>query len=61
MRRADDPAIADVPDGPTVDGRRLLHEAVGFGLVTAIAQELPALDPSRQHPNEVNGTIVRST
>ena len=29
-----------------------------FGLVTAIAQELPALDPSRQHPIEVNGTIV---
>jgi len=27
----DDPAIADVPGGPTVDGRRLLNEAVGFG------------------------------
>jgi uncharacterized protein len=27
----DDPAIAGVPGGPTVDGRRLLNEAVGFG------------------------------
>ena len=27
----DDPAIAGIPGGPTVDGRRLLGEAVGFG------------------------------
>ena len=31
MALPDDPAIADVPGGPTVDGRRLLNEAVGFG------------------------------
>src|SRR5262245_5611083 len=31
MTPLDDPAIADVPGGPTVDGRRLLNEAVGFG------------------------------
>ena len=27
----DDPAIVQAPWGPEVDGRRLLHEAVGFG------------------------------
>jgi len=31
MSPRDDPAIASVPGGPTVDGRRLLGEAVGFG------------------------------
>ena len=31
MTPMDDPAIAGVPGGPTVDGRRLLNEAVGFG------------------------------
>ena len=31
MAQPDDPAIAGVPGGPTVDGRRLLNEAVGFG------------------------------
>jgi uncharacterized protein len=29
--QADDPAIVRAPWGPEVDGRRLLHEAVGFG------------------------------
>jgi uncharacterized protein with von Willebrand factor type A (vWA) domain len=29
--QADDPAIVKAPWGPEVDGRRLLHEAVGFG------------------------------
>jgi len=29
--QADDPAIVQAPWGPTVDGRRLLREAVGFG------------------------------
>ena len=27
----DDPAVVRAPWGPEVDGRRLLHEAVGFG------------------------------
>jgi uncharacterized protein with von Willebrand factor type A (vWA) domain len=31
MDRTDDPAIVTAPWGPQVDGRRLLHEAVGFG------------------------------
>jgi uncharacterized protein with von Willebrand factor type A (vWA) domain len=29
--QADDPAVIKAPWGPEVDGRRLLHEAVGFG------------------------------
>jgi uncharacterized protein with von Willebrand factor type A (vWA) domain len=29
--QADDPAVVKAPWGPEVDGRRLLHEAVGFG------------------------------
>jgi uncharacterized protein len=31
MQAPDDPAIVAAPWGPEVDGRRLLHEAVGFG------------------------------
>jgi uncharacterized protein with von Willebrand factor type A (vWA) domain len=31
MTRADDPAVVQAPWGPEVDGRRLLHETVGFG------------------------------
>ena len=31
MTPIDDPAIVEVPGGSTVDGRRLLNEAVGFG------------------------------
>ncbi len=31
MHAPDDPAIVTAPWGPEVDGRRLLHEAVGFG------------------------------
>jgi uncharacterized protein len=31
MTPADDPAIVQAPWGPEVDGRRLLHETVGFG------------------------------
>lgn len=31
MQAPDDPAIVTAPWGPQVDGRRLLHEAVGFG------------------------------
>jgi uncharacterized protein len=31
MQAPDDPAIVTAPWGPEVDGRRLLHEAVGFG------------------------------
>lgn len=31
MPLADDPAVVKAPWGPEVDGRRLLHEAVGFG------------------------------
>lgn len=31
MPLADDPAIVPAPWGPEIDGRRLLHEAVGFG------------------------------
>jgi uncharacterized protein with von Willebrand factor type A (vWA) domain len=31
MTRAADPAVVQAPWGPEVDGRRLLHETVGFG------------------------------
>ena len=31
MPLADDPAVVKAPWGPEVDGRRLLHESVGFG------------------------------
>jgi uncharacterized protein with von Willebrand factor type A (vWA) domain len=31
MQAPDDPAIVTAPWGPAVDGRRLLHESVGFG------------------------------
>jgi uncharacterized protein with von Willebrand factor type A (vWA) domain len=31
MARGPDPAVVQAPWGPAVDGRRLLHEAVGFG------------------------------
>ena len=31
MPSHDDPAVVQAPWGPEVDGRRLLHEAVGFG------------------------------
>ncbi|CAN5601136.1 VWA domain-containing protein [soil metagenome] len=71
MPLSDDPAIVKAPWGPEVDGRRLLHEAVGFGralraaglhidLGAAVdyARALPLVDMSEREQVRATGEAI---